>query len=94
MPRASLAARQPAAQTQLQRPGRKHQGCGGYHTQLKTNVQQPIGPGQQQWDAWEAGMKETCQSGVIAGFPMIDVKVTMVDCDDEPCFFGFAIFQK
>ena len=27
----------------------------------------------------EAGMKETCQSGVIAGFPMIDVKVTMVD---------------
>ena len=27
----------------------------------------------------EAGMKETCQSGVIAGFPLIDVKVTMVD---------------
>jgi elongation factor G len=27
----------------------------------------------------ENGMKETCQSGVIAGFPMIDVKVTMVD---------------
>ena len=27
----------------------------------------------------EAGMKETCQSGVIAGFPMIDVKGTMVD---------------
>jgi elongation factor G len=27
----------------------------------------------------EAGMKETCQSGVIAGFPMIDVRVTMVD---------------
>jgi elongation factor G len=27
----------------------------------------------------EAGMKETCQSGVLAGFPMIDVKVTMVD---------------
>jgi elongation factor G len=27
----------------------------------------------------ESGMKETCQSGVIAGFPMIDVKVTMVD---------------
>ena len=27
----------------------------------------------------EAGMKETCQSGVIAGFPMIDVKVSMVD---------------
>ena len=27
----------------------------------------------------EAGMKETCQSGVIAGFPMIDVKVTMID---------------
>ena len=26
-----------------------------------------------------AGMKATCQSGVIAGFPMIDVKVTMVD---------------
>lgn len=22
------------------------------------------------------------------------VKVTMVDCDDNPCFFGFAIFQK
>ena len=27
----------------------------------------------------EAGMKETCQSGVIAGFPMIDVKVSMID---------------
>lgn len=27
----------------------------------------------------EAGMKETCESGVIAGYPMIDVKVTMVD---------------
>jgi len=27
----------------------------------------------------ENGMKETCESGVIAGFPMIDVKVTMVD---------------
>jgi translation elongation factor EF-G len=27
----------------------------------------------------ENGMKETCQSGVIAGFPMIDVRVTMVD---------------
>ena len=27
----------------------------------------------------EAGMKETCQSGVIAGFPMIDIKVTMID---------------
>ena len=27
----------------------------------------------------ESGMKETCQSGVIAGFPMIDIKVTMVD---------------
>ena len=27
----------------------------------------------------ENGMKETCQSGVIAGFPMIDIKVTMVD---------------
>ena len=25
------------------------------------------------------GMKETCESGVIAGFPMIDIKVTMVD---------------
>lgn len=22
------------------------------------------------------------------------VKVTMVDCSDNPCFFGFAIFQK
>lgn len=22
------------------------------------------------------------------------VKVTMADCDDNPCFFGFAIFQK
>ena len=27
----------------------------------------------------EAGMKETCQSGVIAGFPMIDVRATMID---------------
>ena len=27
----------------------------------------------------EMGMKETCESGVIAGFPMIDIKVTMVD---------------
>ena len=27
----------------------------------------------------EQGMKETCQSGVIAGYPMIDIKVTMVD---------------
>nr|AUG32534.1 elongation factor EF-2 [Paulinella longichromatophora] len=27
----------------------------------------------------EAGMKETCESGVIAGYPLIDVKVTMVD---------------
>jgi elongation factor G len=27
----------------------------------------------------ENGMKETCESGVIAGYPMIDVKVTMVD---------------
>jgi elongation factor G len=27
----------------------------------------------------ENGMKETCESGVIAGFPMIDVKVTMID---------------
>jgi elongation factor G len=27
----------------------------------------------------EAGMKETCESGVLAGYPMIDVKVTMVD---------------
>ena len=27
----------------------------------------------------ENGMKETCQSGVIAGYPMIDVRVTMVD---------------
>ncbi len=27
----------------------------------------------------EAGMKETCESGVIAGYPMIDVRVTMVD---------------
>ena len=27
----------------------------------------------------EAGMKETCQSGVIAGFPMIDIRVSMVD---------------
>jgi elongation factor G len=27
----------------------------------------------------EAGMKETCESGVVAGYPMIDVKVTMVD---------------
>ncbi len=27
----------------------------------------------------ENGMKETCESGVLAGYPMIDVKVTMVD---------------
>ena len=27
----------------------------------------------------EMGMKETCESGVIAGFPLIDVKCTMVD---------------
>ena len=27
----------------------------------------------------ENGMKETCESGVIAGYPMIDVRVTMVD---------------
>jgi len=27
----------------------------------------------------EAGMKETCESGVIAGYPLIDVKVTLVD---------------
>ncbi|WP_320676120.1 elongation factor G [Prochlorococcus sp. MIT 1300] len=27
----------------------------------------------------ESGMKETCESGVIAGYPLIDVKVTMVD---------------
>jgi elongation factor G len=27
----------------------------------------------------EMGMKETCESGVIAGFPMIDIKVSMVD---------------
>ena len=27
----------------------------------------------------EQGMKETCESGVIAGFPLIDVKCTMVD---------------
>ncbi|MFO8237786.1 MAG: elongation factor G [Prochlorococcaceae cyanobacterium] len=27
----------------------------------------------------ENGMKETCESGVVAGYPMIDVKVTMVD---------------
>ncbi|MBE9155215.1 elongation factor G [Cyanobium sp. LEGE 06113] len=27
----------------------------------------------------ESGMKETCESGVIAGYPMIDVRVTMVD---------------
>eukprot|EP00457_Paulinella_chromatophora_P000232 gb/GEZN01000232.1/.p1 GENE.gb/GEZN01000232.1/~~gb/GEZN01000232.1/.p1 ORF type:complete len:653 (-),score=33.74 gb/GEZN01000232.1/:1729-3687(-) len=26
-----------------------------------------------------AGMKETCESGVIAGYPLIDVKVTMID---------------
>ena len=26
-----------------------------------------------------AGMKETCESGVIAGYPLIDVRVTMVD---------------
>ncbi len=27
----------------------------------------------------ELGMKETCESGVIAGYPLIDVKVTLVD---------------
>jgi elongation factor G len=27
----------------------------------------------------EEGMKETCESGILAGFPMIDVKVTLVD---------------
>ncbi|NBQ22145.1 MAG: elongation factor G, partial [Synechococcaceae bacterium WB6_3B_236] len=27
----------------------------------------------------EAGMKETCESGVIAGYPLIDVKVSMID---------------
>ena len=27
----------------------------------------------------EMGMKETCESGVIAGYPLIDVKVTMID---------------
>lgn len=27
----------------------------------------------------EAGMKETCESGVIAGYPLIDVKVTLID---------------
>ncbi len=27
----------------------------------------------------ENGMKETCESGVVAGYPMIDVRVTMVD---------------
>ncbi len=27
----------------------------------------------------EMGMKETCESGVIAGFPLIDVRCTMVD---------------
>ncbi len=27
----------------------------------------------------ESGMKETCDSGVIAGYPLIDVKVTMID---------------
>ncbi len=27
----------------------------------------------------ESGMKETCESGVIAGYPLIDVKVTMID---------------
>ena len=27
----------------------------------------------------ESGMKETCESGVIAGYPLIDVKVTLVD---------------
>ncbi len=27
----------------------------------------------------ENGMKETCESGVIAGYPMIDIRVTMVD---------------
>merc|ERR1711907_419858 len=25
------------------------------------------------------GMKETCESGVLAGYPLIDVKVTLVD---------------
>lgn len=29
--------------------------------------------------AVEQGVKEACQSGVIAGYPMIDVKVTLVD---------------
>ena len=27
----------------------------------------------------ESGMKETCEAGVIAGYPLIDVKVTLVD---------------
>ncbi len=27
----------------------------------------------------EQGMKETCESGVLAGYPLIDVKVTLVD---------------
>merc|ERR1711985_215767 len=27
----------------------------------------------------ESGMKETCGSGVLAGYPLIDVKVTLVD---------------
>ncbi|MCX7592290.1 MAG: elongation factor G [Fischerella sp.] len=27
----------------------------------------------------EAGMKETCESGVLAGYPLIDVKATLVD---------------
>jgi len=27
----------------------------------------------------ESGMKETCESGVLAGYPLIDVKVTLVD---------------
>ncbi|KGG21063.1 elongation factor G [Prochlorococcus marinus] len=27
----------------------------------------------------ESGMRETCESGVIAGYPLIDVKVTLVD---------------
>lgn len=27
----------------------------------------------------EAGMKETCESGVLAGYPLIDIKATLVD---------------
>ncbi|PMB47337.1 elongation factor G [Fischerella thermalis CCMEE 5201] len=27
----------------------------------------------------EAGMKETCESGILAGYPLIDVKATLVD---------------